>query len=92
MRAFMAPDDTLDRRGEFELPDESMKAAKDGNAQLVVFGYVDYIDQFNIRHRAGYARQYSQDAGQNNLVFPTVPAAAALNYDRQLRWWHRPIH
>lgn len=29
--------------------------------RFLIYGYVDYIDQFGQRHRAGYARQYDPD-------------------------------
>ena len=52
-----------------------MKAAKDGNAQNSWFlVMLTDIDQFNIRAQGRICiRQYSQDAGQSNSVFPTVP-------------------
>jgi hypothetical protein len=51
-------------------------------AQLWVFGYVDYIDKFGHRHRGGYGRVYRPDIGEggNNLVFD---GPDTHNYDRE---------
>ena len=51
---------------------------KTGELQLFVVGYVDYIDQFQGRHRSGYGRRYVPDATGNNLVFID---ARGYNYD-----------
>jgi hypothetical protein len=42
-----------------------------------LYGYVDYVDCFNQRHRAGYAREY--DPATGTLIFATQPG---YNYDR----------
>lgn len=47
--------------------------------RLCLFGYVDYIDVFDQRHRAGYAREYRAVQG-NNLFFISEPG---YNYDHQ---------
>ena len=62
-----------------------------GERQFLILGYVDYIDQFNQRYRAGYARRF-QDFPENNLVFVTEPG---YNYDRVRRRgegndWNKP--
>lgn len=44
-----------------------------------VYGYVDYIDQFGIRHRAGYGRQLIMFGNGNNLDYILRPG---YNYDR----------
>lgn len=41
-----------------------------------LYGYVDYVDCFNQRHRAGYAREYDPATGA--LIFVTQPG---YNYD-----------
>lgn len=53
-----------------------------GAIRLYVLGYVDYIDIFGQRHRAGYARQYNPHVGggKKNLFFVSEPG---YNYDRQ---------
>ena len=57
---------------------------------IIVYGYVDYIDQFGQHHRAGYARQYDPGAatinsqggveGCSNLFFVSQEG---YNYDRE---------
>ena len=49
-----------------------------GTQRLIVYGYVDYIDQFGQRHRAGFGRQYHPSATTNNMVFPDT---GPFNYD-----------
>ncbi|MGH7258123.1 MAG: hypothetical protein ACREIM_07075 [Nitrospiraceae bacterium] len=74
--------------------------------RLYVFGYIDYIDQFGERHRAGYARAYiagkdftgaysPPDAfdARNNLDLLTEPG---YNYDRRRQPgeghdWNEPV-
>jgi hypothetical protein len=46
---------------------------------LYVIGYADYIDQFNNRHRAGYARRYNPVSPQDNLH---IAMDIGYNYDR----------
>jgi hypothetical protein len=51
-----------------------------GAMQMYVLGYVDYLDRFGGRHRAGYARIYNSRADRgNNLPYVTEPG---YNYDR----------
>ena len=38
-------------------------------ANLYVIGYVDYMDRFEGRHRAGYARRYDPWAGERNMIY-----------------------
>jgi hypothetical protein len=35
-----------------------IEGIRNGILKLYVFGYADYIDKFNCRHRCGYARVY----------------------------------
>jgi hypothetical protein len=57
-------------------------AAEQEQKRLIVFGYVDYIDQFKVRHRSGYAREYDKITRPNNLIYVTQPR---YNYDRVRR-------
>jgi hypothetical protein len=50
-----------------------------GELHLYVVGYVDYVDQFEQRHRGGYGRRYVHNADGNNLIFVD---ARRYNYDR----------
>ena len=48
--------------------------ASQGIKQLFIFGYVDYIDMFEQRHRAGFARRYNHSAqDETKLVFVDQP-------------------
>lgn len=47
---------------------------------LILFGYVDYIDQFGRRHRSGYARQYNPSDKNGNLY---IAIKRGYNYDRE---------
>jgi hypothetical protein len=49
--------------------------------KLWVFGYVDYVDQFDVRHRSGYARVYDPTVDQH----PPNPAAPH-DSTSALRW------
>ena len=49
--------------------------------KLWVFGYVDYVDQFDIRHRSGYARVYDPAVDQH------PPNAAAPADSTGVRRW-----
>jgi hypothetical protein len=51
-----------------------------GRKHLFIFGYVDYVDAFGVRHRGGYARRYNPTATGTNLAFVTD---AGFNYDRR---------
>lgn len=89
-KAFLVTED------EFFLPFtaclDDIPGIEDGTTKLWLYGYVDYIDQFGQRHRAGYARMYDpvrdnrsnyrsdEDfAGRSNLVFV---AQNSYSYDR----------
>ena len=91
-QAFLVTDDEvfLDR-GYKITPDEMFKV-KSHLSDLYMIGYVDYTDQFDQHHRAGYARKYDllidlrtpdkteeEFARRNNL---NVVAKQGYNYDR----------
>ena len=66
---------------QYRIPFTSLPLA--GGQILVVYGFVDYIDAFGVRHRGGYARQYVPNVqGNNNLVFLDHPS---YDYDRPRR-------
>lgn len=75
------------------VPPDSLRAVALKMHKLWLYGYVDYIDQFGQRHRAGWARLYDPDrdnrtyypsdeefAKRSNLVFVEK---AGYNYDRE---------
>ena len=62
-------------------------------SRLYLLIYADYIDQFEVRHRAGYARRYDPESLVNNLVLVTQ---RDYNYDIQRKPgqgddWNDPI-
>ena len=96
--AFMVPHDNVGQtisgmfgssRIEEAVIEEAVRA---GRGRWLVFGYVDYIDKFGKRHRAGYAREYNKELDdpsrysaedypkRSNLSFVVEPD---YNYDRE---------
>lgn len=59
-----------------------LSEVRTGKRPAWLLGYVDYIDTFDRRHRAGYARRYDPrpEALENNLPFETT---GGYNYDRE---------
>jgi hypothetical protein len=60
-KAFLVRDDYFFIPREFDeeaLPEGKLKKIKAGDAALLVFGYVRYIDAFDQAHQAGYGRWY----------------------------------
>lgn len=75
------------------IPTEMILRMKLGGEKLFVFGYADYIDRFNERHRVGWAMEYDRlidipgmyrdgklPKKRSNLRFITTPG---YNYDRK---------
>jgi hypothetical protein len=91
-RAFLVTQDRVFTGFGGPLSDSELSEIRAGFVRLYIFGYVDYVDRFKKRHRAGYARMYQpgidiRQPGQSlesfakrtNLVF--VPQRG-YNYDR----------
>ena len=78
VRAFLVKEDIINFTETFSITLEEFQAAPP-NSILCVFGYVDYVDVFNVRHRGGYGRRYLPNATSNNLGFVSQ---AGYNYDR----------
>lgn len=78
-KAFLATDGSFNHTRELSVSDSEMDEVRNGTRILYILGYVDYIDQFEQRHRSGYARKYAPDRKQNNLIFVTQ---RGYNYDR----------
>lgn len=51
------------------IPDLEWGAITRDVRTLYVIGFVEYIDMFDIWHRAGYARRYAHGRAENNLAF-----------------------
>ena len=76
----------------FSIEPEDVNEIRSGTKDLCLYGYVDYIDQFGQRHRAGYARRYDPRSTKNNFV---LVIEQGYNYDRhrdpgQGNDWDRP--
>ena len=80
IEAFLVKGDFFTYSEAFSIPTEEMRsfAGPEPTAAFYLVGYVDYVDRFEIRHRAGYARRY--DPVSEDLVFVTQPG---YNYDRR---------
>ncbi len=76
--AFLVSEDSFVFSSSTNISIADWSGIRDGTRQLHVVGYVDYIDQFGVRHHGGYARKYDREP-ENNLVF--VPERG-YNYDR----------
>jgi hypothetical protein len=69
--AFLVSNDYYFANALMYLDPAHVTEASQGTRQLFIFGYVDYIDMFEQRHRGGFARRYNHPAkqGETNLVF-----------------------
>lgn len=76
--AFLVKGASVSTQFGFVVPRKEMNRFMVQHEHFWMLGYVDYIDIFGQRHRAGYARVYSRDPGPN-LVFELKPG---YNYDR----------
>jgi len=76
---FLLPGDDFFVTRTFPLGKKGSPNPRTGAVRLCIFGFIDYIDAFEQRHRAGYARQF-RDERENNLFFVDQPG---YNYDRQ---------
>ena len=93
-RAFLVRDDEFFIPRYYPITPQKMEQVIGQSADLYMIGFVDYIDQFHKRYRAGYARQYypaidkvkyeteAERAKRNNLL---VIGLERYNYDRLRR-------
>ncbi len=77
--AFLVPSDAIFTTNSFEITPEEYAAVESGDATLIIYGYVDYTDQFGDCYRGGYGRQYMPGVKGINLGFPEI--SDRLNYD-----------
>jgi len=77
--AFLLPGEYFFVTRNFPLGKIDRPNPRTGDVRLCIFGFIDYIDAFEQRHRAGYAREFRDERG-NNLFFVDRPG---YNYDRQ---------
>lgn len=57
LRAYLVKDSAVRIKLKFTWPREFARKVTHGEAPGWIYGYVDYIDAFGVRHRAGYARK-----------------------------------
>jgi len=75
--AFLVTDDEIFVDCNMQLDPNAIRDVQLGKNRLIVCGYVDYADQFGVRHRSGYGREY-EGGLKNNLIYLTQPG---YNYD-----------
>ena len=79
VRTTMYGTDAMTSNFKINLSTDEFIAINAKTSRLYLIMYVDYIDQFGIRHRAGYARRYVPHCPGNNLDLVTQ---RDYNYDR----------
>jgi hypothetical protein len=79
IRTVLAAGDHVNLLQTFAIPVERSALAS-GEKSLVIYGYVDYVDAFGQRHRAGYAGVSEASSRGDNLQFVMQPE---YNYDRE---------
>jgi len=73
--AFLVKGDRFFMQGAVNISTTQRAAVEAAESLLIIFGFVDYIDKFGTRHRAGYARLYDpsvdrlipEEEARNNL-------------------------
>lgn len=91
--AFLYRDDEVFIKRLLPISQEDEAAVTERTKDFFMYGYVDYIDQFGQRHRAGYARGYEPGAERDNLF---GESQSGYNYDRKRQQgegndWDTPI-
>jgi hypothetical protein len=93
LQAFLVRDDEFFIPRFYSITPYEMEQVRGHSADLYVIGFVDYIDQFHERHRAGYGRRYypaidemkyeseAERSKRNNLLI----FQGRYNYDRLRR-------
>lgn len=91
---FLVREDEFVITCNFPVTDQERSAIEEDKTQIFyVCGYVDYIDKFGGRHRAGYARRFNGViGGEDNLK---IVIQDGYNYDRERRQdegndWNEP--
>jgi hypothetical protein len=78
--AFLVAGDFVTVASFVTVSSEEAQKLRSGEREIAVFGYVDYIDQFRQRHRAGMGRRFDRTGPSDmNLSFMVEPG---YNYDR----------
>ncbi len=77
-QAFLHADSDFSVRRGLEIPDSIWVDITSEQKTLYVIGLVEYVDMFDVWHRAGYARRYAHGRVKNNLPFVSE---GGYNYD-----------
>jgi hypothetical protein len=77
-QAFLHSESSFYVRRGLEIPASDWSEITAGQKTLYVIGLVEYVDAFEVWHRAGYARRYAHGRANNNLAFVT---GGAYSYD-----------
>ena len=79
---FLVCNDYFFQHTSLSVTKDERAAIESGRLRLIIYACVDYIDQFNVRHRGGYGRLHVPALVENNLIFPD---SGPFNYDRVRR-------
>jgi hypothetical protein len=64
VEAFLVENDSFSVTMPILVDPNDVPEIESGKKIMILFGFVDYIDAFNGRHRAGYGREYVQGLGK----------------------------
>lgn len=65
--AYLPAGDHFFHNGTWGPDTKVVPAVKEGKTGFIVYGYVDYIDAFGVRHRTGFARRYWHKLDDPNM-------------------------
>ena len=80
IEAFLMKDAEIFVQFGFNIDVTDLPLIRERKKQLVLYGFVEYADQFGRHFRGGYARNYVPDLAPNNLIFVPHPG---YNYDEE---------
>ncbi|MGA7750296.1 MAG: hypothetical protein WCA63_09125 [Gallionella sp.] len=78
--AFLMKDTEIFVGSEFTINASDIPLIAKREKQLILYGFVDYTDQFGRHFRGGYARNYITGMVPNNVIFAPHPN---YNYDEE---------
>ena len=83
-RAFVVRGDSFSRHTILPISPQEITEIRNGERNLWILGYVDYIDAFHVRHRAGYARKYFRGWDKPGIDCLVIEAQEGYNYDIEI--------
>ena len=83
-KALLVPTDSIEHARAMQLYGAGLDAVETYSKTLWVFGHVDYIDTFRVRHRFGFARAYNRtlDDGKKQNLVRQSEGDTQYDYDR----------